>query len=456
MNLGKRLCLPAIILFGMCAGLSAQPASGTEVPGPLPGRLPAGNLAELRVDSAALYRRVDSLMDLGIRTQAFPGAQVLVAFRGKTIFHRSYGYHTYDSLQPVGNADLFDLASVTKITATLPALMKLVEEGNLDLDAPFSRYWKPWRHRRDKKELTLREILAHQAGLVPYIVYLNQVRGENGLKHRFVRHKPSGRFSHQAYEGLYVKDRFVRKMYRMANRSEVSDQKQYLYSGLTFLLFPKIVENLTGKPFEQYLEQNFYRPLGCDSLLFLPALRYSRQAIVPTEYDSLYRRDLTRGWVHDENASLMGGISGNAGLFGTAEDLGVLMQLFANYGELQGHRLLDSAIVREFARVQFPGNENRRGLGFDKPLLNNSQLPEAEAYPAPMASPESFGHSGFTGTFVWADPTYQLVYVFLSNRVYPTREHQGLYSLGLRTRVQQVFYEALFPGRRSGQALTND
>lgn len=447
MNLVKRLCLPAIIFFGICVGLSAQPASGTEVPGPFPGRLPAGSLAELGVDSAALYRRVDSLMDLGIRNQAFPGAQVLVAFRGKTIFHRSYGYHTYDSLQPVGNADLFDLASVTKVTATLPALMKLVEEGNLDLDAPFSRYWKPWRHRRDKKELTLREILAHQAGLVPYIVYLNQVRGENGLKHRFIRHKPSGRFSHQAYEDLYVKDGFVRKMYRMANRSEVSDQKQYLYSGLAFLLFPKVVENQTGMPFEQYLEQNFYKPLGCDSLLFRPALRYPREAVVPTEYDSLYRRDLTWGWVHDENASLMGGISGNAGLFGTAEDLAVLMQLYANYGVLGGRRLLDSATVREFARVQFPENGNRRGLGFDKPMLGNSNLPGAEAYPAPSAGPGSFGHSGFTGTFVWADPENQLVYIFLSNRVHPSREHQALYSLGLRTRTQQVFYEALFSRR---------
>jgi CubicO group peptidase (beta-lactamase class C family) len=142
----------------------------------------------------------------------------------------------------------------------------------------------------------------------------------------------------------------------------------------------------------------------------------------------------------------MGGISGNAGLFGTAEDLGVLMQLYANFGALGGIRLLDSATVREFARVQFPENGNRRGLGFDKPLPGNADLSPEEAYPAPMASPGSFGHSGFTGTFVWADPENQLVYIFLSNRVYPSREHQALYTLGLRTRVQQVFYEALFSG----------
>lgn len=443
MKAGKWVSTCIIILFGINVRLAAQPASGADATPPLPGHLPAGSLADLGVDSAALYRQVDSLIDLGIRAQAFPGAQVLVAYKGQTVFHQSFGYHTYDSLQPVRNTDLFDLASVTKISAALPALMKLVSEGKLDLDAPFSRYWKPWRRQNDKKDLTLREILAHQAGLTPYIVYLNQVRKGDGLKRRFIRTIPSRRFSLRAYEGLYVKGRFVRKIYRMANRSKVSEEKRYLYSGLTFLLFPKVVEDLTGEPFNDYLERNLYAPLGCDSILFLPALRYPRQGIVPTEYDSMYRHELTQGWVHDENASLMGGISGNAGLFATAEDLGVLMQLYANYGELQGRRLLDSATVREFARVQFPGNDNRRGLGFDKPLLNNAELPVEEAYPAPGASPESFGHSGFTGTFVWADPANQLVYIFLSNRVYPSREHQQLYELGLRTRVHQLFYEAL-------------
>ena len=435
-----------IVLFGIYARVYGQAMPSGDPPTTLTGSLPIGSLAELGVDSAALYRRVDSLMDFGIREQAFPGAQVLVAYRGHTIFHRSYGYHTYDSLQPVRNTDLFDLASVTKVTAALPALMKLVESGRLDLDAPFSRYWKPWRRHKDKRDLTLREILAHQAGLVPYIVFLNEVRTKTGLKSRFVQRAPSRRFSHQAYENLYVKDRFVRKIYRQANRSEVAAVKEYRYSGLAFLLFPKVVEDLGGMPFETYLQRNFYSPLGCDSLLFRPALRYSRETTVPTELDTLFRHDLTRGWVHDENASLMGGISGNAGLFGTAEDLGVLMQLYANYGTLGGRRLLDSATVREFARVQYPENGNRRGLGFDKPLPGNADMPVEEAYPAPMASPGSFGHSGFTGTFVWADPENQLVYIFLSNRVYPSREHQALYTLGLRTRVQQVFYEALLSG----------
>ena len=203
------------------------------------------------------------------------------------------------------------------------------------------------------------------------------------------------------------------------------------------------MEDLTGEPFDAYLRKHIYDPLGLDHLGFLPARRQPGSVVVPTEADSIFRNDLTRGWVHDENAALMGGVSGNAGLFGTAADLGVLMECYSNYGKYRGVRILDSATVREFARVQFPDNDNRRGLGFDKPLPDNASLPLQEAYPAPLASPRSFGHSGFTGTFVWADPENQLVFIFLSNRVYPSRDHRQLYELGLRKRLQQVFYEAL-------------
>ncbi|MDG1571374.1 serine hydrolase [Robiginitalea sp. M366] len=405
--------------------------------------MPSVSLDALGVDSLELYRKVDSLMAAGIGEEAFPGGQVLVAYQGQVLFHQAYGFHTYDSLVPVAPTDLYDLASVTKITAALPALLKLVGEGKLDLDAPFSQYWTPWKWHRDKRDLTLREILAHQAGLVPYIVFLSEVRTAQGLKNRFVRDTPSRRFRLQAYEGLYVRNRFIRKMYRQVNRSRVSADKTYRYSGLAFLVFPQVVEDLSGMPFDQYLRQEVYGPLGLQDLVFLPALNRPGARTVPTEVDTLYRHTLTRGWVHDENASLRGGISGNAGLFGSARDLAVLLQCYAQYGNFGGRQVLDSAVVRESIRVQFPENENRRGLGFDKPLFGNDTLGLDAAYPAPLASPESFGHSGFTGTFVWVDPKYQLVYIFLSNRVYPSREHRQLYEMNLRTRVQQVFYEAL-------------
>ena len=433
------------VLIGIISSLSAQSLQSVGNVYVAKGSLPVVSISDYGVDAELLNNRVDSLMNLGIRERAFPGAQVLVAFKGKTVFHKSYGFHTYDSLQPVRNSDLYDLASVTKISAALPAIMKLVEEGKLDLDKPFSTYWKPWKHRKDKRDLTVREILAHQAGLIPYIVYLNDVLKGGGVKRRFVKQQLGNGYTNQAYDDLFIRDRFVRKIYRKANRSKVSEEKKYLYSGLTFLLYPKIVEDLSGVPYERFIRSTIYDPLGLDSLLFRPALRYPKSSIVPTEVDSIFRNELTHGWVHDENASLLGGISGNAGLFSTAEDLGVLMQLYLNYGEINGRRLIKEDVVREFARVQFPENKNRRGVGFDKPLLNNAELALEDAYPAPAASATSFGHTGFTGTMVWADPENQLVYIFLSNRVYPSRQQQALYSLGLRSKVQQLFYEALMP-----------
>ncbi|TMU54944.1 serine hydrolase domain-containing protein [Flagellimonas algicola] len=401
-------------------------------------------LTEAGMDKTYINQQVDSIMQLGIQEQAFPGAQILVAKGNKVIFHKAYGFHTYDSVQKVGLDDLYDLASVTKITGPLPALMKLVDEKKLDLDAPFSTYWKPWAKRKDKKDLTLRQILSHQAGLVPYIIFLEKVMKKEKIKRRFIRTKPSEKFQKQVYEGLYVKNRFLRKIYRMINRSEVSADKKYRYSGLTFLIYPELISNLTGTPYESYLRKTFYAPIGSKTLGFNPMTKGYPNKIVPTEMDTLFRKDLTHGWVHDENASLLGGVSGNAGLFGTAEDLARIMLFYQNLGvTLNGEEIISKTTAEEFIKVQYPENENRRGLGFDKPLLGNDTLAIADAYPSPKASAKSFGHAGFTGTFVWADPETQLVFIFLSNRVYPSRTHRKLYSLNIRTALQDVFYTAL-------------
>jgi CubicO group peptidase (beta-lactamase class C family) len=399
--------------------------------------------SKLGFDTTYLNQKVDSIMQMGIDSLAFPGAQLLVVKNDTVIFHKAYGFHTYDREQPVATNDLYDLASVTKITGPLPALMKLVDEGKLDLDAPFSTYWKPWQHVKNKKDLTLRQILAHQAGLVPYIVFLQKVMRKNGtIKKRFLRHERHGKFQKQAYTDLFVNARFERKMDRIMNRSKVSEEKKYMYSGLTFLIFPRLIEQITGTDYQTYLEQNFYHPLGCHTLGYLPTQKQYVNAIVPTEVDTLYRKNLVQGWVHDENASLLGGVSGNAGLFGTADDLAKIMLFYQNFGNVDGKQLISKEIVKEFTTVQFPENENRRGLGFDKPLLDNADLPLEEAYPSPLASASSFGHSGFTGTFVWADPEKRLTFIFLSNRVYPSREHRQLYDLNIRTALMDVFYKA--------------
>ncbi|MCI2228746.1 beta-lactamase family protein [Polaribacter sp. MSW13] len=403
-----------------------------------------GNPSEVNMDSLYIHTKVDSIVNDGIQNEAFPGAQILVVKNHKIIFNKAYGYHTYDSIQKVSLDDIYDLASVTKIIGPLPALMKLHSEGKLDLDSPFSNYWKPWKRRKDKKNLTVREILAHQSGLSPYIVFLNEVLKKNGkIKKRFIQNKSNKRYKNEAYEGLFVKNRFKNKMFRQINRSKVSNVKKYKYSGLSFLIYPDLITQITQKNYTEYLQENFYTPLGTTTLGYRPKTKNFKNLIVPTEIDTLFRKGLTKNWVHDENAALLGGISGNAGLFGTSLDLAKVMQMYANYGVYDGKRYISESILREFTKIQYPENENRRGLGFDKPLINNATLSIKEAYPAPEVSPESFGHSGFTGTFVWADPKNDMIFIFLSNRVYPNRKHRNIYNLNIRPKLQQVFYKAI-------------
>ena len=407
-------------------------------------KLTYGNPSEVKMDSLFMHQKVDSIITNAIQKEAFPGVQILVAKKHKIIFHKAYGFHTYDSIQKVQTNDLYDIASVTKILGPLPAIMKLYDEGKIDLDLPFSNYWKPWKGRTDKKNLTLREILAHQAGLNPYIVFLSEVlKKDNTLKSRFVKNKLKKNYTNQAYDHIFIKNRFKNKMYRQITRSKVSDVKKYRYSGLSFLLYPKLISDITNQNYAAYLQEHFYKPLGASTLGFTPKKKSFTNNIVPTEVDNFFRKDLTNSWVHDENAALMGGFSGNAGLFGSALDLAKMMQMYSNYGYYDYKQYISKSTLKEFTKVQFPENDNRRGLGFDKPLIGNDTLPINKAYPAPEVSAESFGHSGFTGTFVWADPTHDLVFIFLSNRVYPNRKHRNIYNLNIRPKVQQVFYQAM-------------
>ena len=392
------------------------------------------------LNSSYIEFNVDSIMNDAINQKAFPGAQLLVAKKGKIIFHKTYGFHTYDSVQKVAKDDIYDLASVTKIVGPLPALMKLYEEGKIDLDAPFSNYWTSWKNRKDKKDITLRELLSHQAGMNPYIVFLSEVLKNGAPKNRFIKKESEKRYSKKVYNNLYVKNRFNKKVFRKIKRSKGSNDKTYQYSGLASLIYPTLIEKITGENYEDYLNKNFYKPLGCEVLGYNPLTKNFKNNIVPTELDSFFRKDYVKGYVHDENAALLGGVSGNAGLFATALDLGKYMQMLLQKGTYDGTHFFKPSTVDAFTKIQYPENNNRRGLGFDKPIIRNDTLSIKEAYPAPQVSPESFGHSGFTGTFVWADPANDIVFIFLSNRVYPTRSHTNIYNLNVRPKLQQVFY----------------
>lgn len=394
------------------------------------------------LDSTYMHTQVDSIMQYAITEKAFPGAQLLVTKQGKIIFHKTYGYHTYDSIQRVNLDDIYDLASVTKITGPLPALMKLYEEGKLDLDAPFSKYWSDWKHKKTKKDITLRELLAHQSGLKPYIPFLAEVLKKGKVKKRFIKTKRSKRFSSQYYDNIYIKNRFKNKIYRKIKRVKAGSKKEYLYSGIASLIYPKLIENITGEHYQDYIQNHFFKPLGCSTLGYLPKEKNFKNTIVPTEIDTVFRKTLVNGWVHDDNAALMGGVSGNAGLFATAKDLAIFMQMLLQKGTYNEKQYFKPSTVEEFTKIQYPENNNRRGLGFDKPLIGNDTLSIKKAYPAPQVSPKSFGHSGFTGTFVWADPEHELVFIFLSNRVYPSRTHRNIYNLNIRPKLQQVFYKA--------------
>ena len=393
--------------------------------------------------SSEKLKVVDTIAAMGIVEKAYPGCQVLIAKNGNIIYHKCFGYLTYANDEPVEKDDLYDWASITKVTGPLPAIMKMVDEKKINLDDKLSKYW-PAFIGTNKENLVIREVLAHQARLEAYIAYwTSTVTPEGGLSRYVFRDAPSDDFNVRVSEHLYMNHGYYTMMMDTLNRSKLLPRKNYVYSGLSFYLWPKIISNLTGQDFETYLKETFYRPLGAATVTYNPYLHFPLKQIVPTENDDFFRKENLRGFVHDEGAAMMGGISGNAGLFGTAGDLAKIFQMYLQKGYFGGRRYISEKTINEFIRIQYPDNKNRRGLGFDKPLIDNDKKELVDAYPAVSASKNSFGHSGFTGTFAWADPDNGLLYIFMSNRVHPTRENQRLYQLNIRTDMHQAIYDSI-------------
>ncbi|MCK3683115.1 glycoside hydrolase family 3 N-terminal domain-containing protein [Maribellus sp. YY47] len=406
---------------------------------------------EVGMNGQRLNQKIDSIVSDAIHQKATPGCSVLAAKDGKIIFRKTYGYHTYDQRIPVSEDDLYDLASVTKVSGALAAVLKLTDEGKINLDNKFSANWPDWKkglfHPSDKEEIGWREILAHQSGLIPYLNYWTETVKDGKLEDRWYSVQKTDDYPLEVAPGLFLKNKFKNRIYKDIRKSKLNPPGKYVYSGLSFLLIPQITENLSGQSYTEFLDNNFYRSLGASKITYNPLNKFSKDQIVPTEYDSYYRKRQIQGTVHDEAAAVFGGVAGNAGLFANANDLAKLIQMYMQMGSYGGMQYLSRETMEEFTRVQFPDNNNRRGLGFDKPLLNNNEISPAQSYPCPGASPESFGHSGFTGTFVWADPSHNLIYIFLSNRVYPTRESNMLGKLNVRTNILQVFYDEI--GKRT-------
>jgi len=402
---------------------------------------------EVGISSTDLNGDIDSIVNNALDRKAFPGCNVLVAKDGKVIFRKAYGYHTFEKQNSTQLNDLYDLASVTKVSGGLPGVLKLYDEGKIELDKPVSTYFPDWKnrlfHKSDKADVTVRELYAHQSGLIPFIG-LYKLTMENGKpSSKWYTETPDKKHSLCVAPDMYLDKKFLKIVNREIRKTPLKTRGKYVYSDLPLVITPQIIEHISGTGFNQYLESNFYRPLGANELTYLPLQKFPRERIAPTELDEYYRFQLIQGTVHDESAAVLGGISGNAGLFGSANDLGKLMQMYLQMGTYGGKQYVSEATMKEFTRVQFPQNNNRRGLIFDKPSLKLDSLNPADAYPCPQVSPESFGHSGFTGTFVWMDPKCGLMYIFLSNRVCPTRNNSLISDLNVRTEILSAIYKQL-------------
>lgn len=393
------------------------------------------------VGFAPHWLAIDSIARYGLERRAYPGAQVIALHKGKIIYHKTFGRFEFDEAsQPVTFESIYDLASVTKTSATTVAVMKLWEEGKIDLDKTLGNYL-PITRGTDKAGLKLRDILLHQAGLNPFISFYRETIDPKTGKpsDSLYRSQVEPGFTIPVARNLYLRNDWNDTMMLRIVQSKLGPAGKYVYSDNDFILLGKIVETVSGQRLDQYTYNTFYKPMGMTTTSFRAGERYGVERVVPTENERWFRRQMIRGTVHDEGAALFGGISGHAGLFSNAYDLAALYQMLLQGGEWNGKRYLKPETIAYFTSYQ--SAISRRGLGFDKPEKDNAT--RTDPYPAHFVSPKTFGHTGFTGTCVWVDPESELVYIFLSNRVYNTRDNNLLSQLGIRGKIQDAIYRAL-------------
>jgi beta-N-acetylhexosaminidase len=399
-------------------------------------RLAYGEPAQVGMDEKVLLR-IDSLTLDAIAKKATPGAQVLVAKDGVVVYENTFGHHTYEGKQAVRTDDVYDLASITKVAGSLISFMKLVDQREVYVDQKVSDHLTELKNT-NKKNITFRDMLAHYAQLKAWIPFYQQTMKDGNPNPKYYRITSSAEFPIQVAQNLFMRKDYPDTIYRLINESGLLDRQQYKYSDLGYYYMKKVIEQKTKQPLQDYTMEKFYRPLGLQTMGYLPRKRIKLERLVPTEYDMAFRKQLVQGDVHDPGAAMLGGVGGHAGLFSNANDLAVIMQLFLNQGEYGGKRYLWQETIKEFTKCQFCKNGVRRGIGFDKPEPNGKGGPTCEC-----VSYLSFGHTGFTGTMAWADPEKNIVYIFLSNRVYPDADNNKLLKMDVRTNIQQVIYDAL-------------
>ncbi len=411
--------------------------------GIIPSSVLPGGVPESASMDRKVLDRIETIAKEGIDAQAFPGCVVTVVRKGKVVYQRGFGSAMYGESEPVSPHSVYDLASVTKVSATTLAVMKLYEEGKLDLKAPLGQYLE-WLRDSDKANITIESMLLHQSGFVAFIPFYREVTDGSG--------NPSQLLFSETRKGNYIlpvtgkmnmQSRWRDTMFSRIKTSKLIDTiPRYVYSDNNFILLAEVVESITKQNFSEYVNKTFYRPLGLHTTGFKAFEKFSLRQVVPTENEKNFRQGLLWGYVHDPGAAMFGNVAGHAGLFSSASDLAKLYQMVLNGGKLGQVALLKPETIALF--TQYNSDISRRGYGYDKPERGNDTLPPAKKYPATYVSPQTFGHTGYTGTCVWVDPLYDLVYIFLSNRVHPTGgDNRKILTMNIRSRIQDVIYESM-------------
>ncbi|MCX6352146.1 MAG: serine hydrolase [Bacteroidetes bacterium] len=392
--------------------------------------------------SSYSLRKIDTIVEDAIKQKAFPGCQVIVARWGQVVYNKSYGYQTYDKKKAVKNTDLYDLASITKVAATTLCIMKLYELGKIKPTDSLVKFL-PELKKTNKAYLTIKEVMTHQAGLTAWIPFYKNTITASQLCEDLYCSSPNNPFSLRVAEGVYLHKNYKDSIYQVMDKSAIHDRGKYKYSDLGFIYMQRVVERITGKPLEKLADSFYYKPLSLATITFKPREKFSLDRIAPTEQDTYFRNQLIHGDVHDPAAAMFGGVSGHAGLFSDANDLAVIMQMLMNGGTYAGQRFLDYTTIKLFTSSQIKGN--RRGLGWDKPIMDK----KINGPTSTQCSPMTYGHTGFTGTSIWADPYTGLIYIFLSNRINPDASNSKITDLNIRTRIQDVIYDSLQSGKDS-------
>lgn len=379
---------------------------------------------------------IDTIINQGLAQHAYPGCQVVLAKDGKVFYNKCFGSKTYDDTTEIKPNHLYDVASVTKIAATTLAAMKLFEEGKLLPETRIEKYL-PYMKQKGKHQITVMDLLAHQAGFEPWIPFYAKTLKTNKLRASYYNQNYTKEFGIKLTDELFLRTDYPDSILLQIAQCQLPNKGRSVYSDLGFILLKDAIEKNSQNKLDHYTDSVFYKPLGMVSTSFLPLKNFTLEKIVPTEKDTVLRQKLLCGEVNDKVAALFGGVSGHAGLFSNALDMAKLMQMLLWKGEYAGKQYLKPTTVTYFTSRVNERSGNRRGLGFDKPPL----VPIKNGPVCLSASPNSFGHSGFTGTYVWADPDNGLVFVFLSNRVYPSAENNMLSKLNIRTRIHEKAYE---------------